>query len=80
MILDGQRRDAIERTAQALADGQLAGIPTETVYGLAANALDDAAVRCIYAAKGRPADHPLIVHVADAARAQDFAAAVPPLA
>jgi L-threonylcarbamoyladenylate synthase len=80
MILDGQRRDAIARTTQALADGQLAGIPTETVYGLAANALDDAAVRRIYAAKGRPADHPLIVHVANAARAQDFAAVVPPLA
>jgi L-threonylcarbamoyladenylate synthase len=80
MMLDGQRRDAIERAAQALAAGELAGIPTETVYGLAANAADDAAVRRIYAAKGRPADHPLIVHVAGAARAQDFAAAIPPLA
>ena len=80
MILDGQRPDAIERTALALAAGELAGMPTETVYGLAANAMDGAAVHRIYAAKGRPADHPLIVHVADAGRAQDFAAGIPPLA
>ncbi|MDR0458348.1 MAG: threonylcarbamoyl-AMP synthase [Burkholderiaceae bacterium] len=78
MILTGP--DAIERTAQALAAGELAGIPTETVYGLAANAADDAAVCRIYAAKGRPAGHPLIVHVASAARARAFAADVPPLA
>ncbi|MDR0479751.1 MAG: threonylcarbamoyl-AMP synthase [Burkholderiaceae bacterium] len=80
MILDGQHGEAIERAAQALASGELVGIPTETVYGLAANAADDVAVRRIYAAKGRPAGHPLIVHVADAARAPDFAAAIPPLA
>ena len=55
---------AIAQAAQALRDGQLAGLPTETVYGLAANAGDDAAVAKIFVAKGRPADHPLIVHVA----------------
>jgi len=80
MILDGQHSDAIEQAAQALATGELVGIPTETVYGLAANAMDDVAVRRIYAAKGRPADHPLIVHIANAASAQNFAAGIPLLA
>ena len=47
-----------------LSEGQLVGFPTETVYGLGANALDEAAVRSIFAAKGRPQDNPLIVHVA----------------
>ena len=47
--------------------GGLVAIPTETVYGLAADASNEAAVRRIFAVKGRPADHPLIVHVAGAA-------------
>lgn len=54
--------DAIER----LRAGGLVGMPTETVYGLAADALNEDAVLAIFAAKGRPADHPLILHVADA--------------
>ena len=54
---------AIAQAAHALREGQLVGLPTETVYGLAANATDDAAVAKIFVAKGRPADHPLIVHV-----------------
>lgn len=49
--------------AKALQDGQLVGMPTETVYGLGADALNESAVRAIFAAKGRPADNPLIVHV-----------------
>ena len=49
--------------ARALREGQLVGMPTETVYGLGANALNEEAVRAIFAAKGRPADNPLIVHV-----------------
>jgi L-threonylcarbamoyladenylate synthase len=49
--------------ADALRAGQLVGMPTETVYGLGANALDPDAVHAIFAAKGRPADNPLIVHV-----------------
>lgn len=68
------------RAAQALADGELVGFPTETVYGLGARADDDVAVAKIYAAKGRPADHPLIVHVASPADAQTFAAEWPPVA
>ena len=57
----------IAHAASLLAAGGLVGMPTETVYGLAANASSQAAVAGIYAAKGRPADHPVIVHLAPAA-------------
>lgn len=80
MILDGQDPKAIDRAARELAGGAIVGMPTETVYGLAADAQSDAAVARIYAAKGRPSDHPLIVHVADAAAVAHFAAAVPDFA
>ena len=80
MVLDGQLPVSIARAADALAAGALVGLPTETVYGLAADAGNDAAVRAIFAAKGRPADHPLIVHVADAAAVARFAGAVPAFA
>ncbi|MBC7699043.1 L-threonylcarbamoyladenylate synthase [Aquabacterium sp.] len=69
--------DAIEQAAQRLADGGLLALPTETVYGLGARADDDAAVARIFEAKGRPSNHPLIVHVANAEAAWQFAAAVP---
>jgi tRNA threonylcarbamoyl adenosine modification protein (Sua5/YciO/YrdC/YwlC family) len=52
-------------------------MPTETVYGLAADALDPAAVNKIFAAKGRPADHPLIVHLPSAEHLPQWAAAIP---
>lgn len=55
--------EALEKAAALLAAGQLVAFPTETVYGLGANALNEAAVRAIFAAKGRPADNPLIIHV-----------------
>lgn len=55
---------ALEKSAQLLKNGEVVGIPTETVYGLAANALDEDAVRKIFVAKGRPSDNPLIVHIA----------------
>ena len=71
---------AIAHAAQALRQGQLVGLPTETVYGLAANATDDAAVARIFEAKGRPADHPLIVHVLSLAQVPLFAAQVPDFA
>lgn len=64
MIVAATDAGAIERAAQTLASGELLGLPTETVYGLAADAGNDTAVGRIYAAKGRPADHPLIVHIA----------------
>ena len=56
-------RDQLQKAADILARGGLVAIPTETVYGLAANALDPEAAKAIYAAKGRPSDNPLIVHV-----------------
>jgi L-threonylcarbamoyladenylate synthase len=64
MIIDGHTPLAIELAANALRSGALIGLPTETVYGLAADACNDEAVTKIYAKKERPIDHPLIVHVA----------------
>ena len=80
MRLDGRDAAAVERAAGWLAAGELVAFPTETVYGLGARADDDAAVARIFAAKGRPANHPLIVHVVDADDAQRFAARLPPVA
>ena len=80
MILPGQDSDAIARAVQTLAAGELLGLPTETVYGLAADAWRDEAVAKIFAAKGRPADHPLIVHVASQAQVPLFASEVPDFA
>jgi L-threonylcarbamoyladenylate synthase len=66
--------------AEIIRRGGLVAFPTETVYGLGANALDAAAVSRIYEAKGRPASSPLIVHVADREMARSIAADWPPLA
>ncbi len=66
----------INQAADRLADGGLVAFPTETVYGLGARADDDAAVAGIFAAKGRPAEHPLIVHLANAEAAAEFSARV----
>jgi L-threonylcarbamoyladenylate synthase len=63
--------------ADLLRQGRLVAFPTETVYGLGANALDSKAVERIYNAKGRPSYNPLIVHVADAAGAREVAAEWP---
>ena len=80
MILDGHNPDHVRAAAQRLVHGQLVGFPTETVYGLGARADDDNAVRLIFEAKGRPADHPLIVHVAQPSEAESFAAVFPEVA
>lgn len=77
MLLDGRSAHDVDQAAQLLARGALVAFPTETVYGLGADAGNDAAVAGIFAAKGRPSDHPLIVHVADAAAVTHFASAVP---
>lgn len=58
-------QEALQAAARLLEAGQLVAFPTETVYGLGANALDEAAVAAIFSAKGRPADNPLIIHVRD---------------
>ncbi|HVM12954.1 MAG TPA: L-threonylcarbamoyladenylate synthase [Egibacteraceae bacterium] len=72
--------EAIAAAADALRAGGLVAFPTETVYGLGADARREDAVRALFAAKGRPADNPLIVHVADADGLPAVAASVPPLA
>ena len=72
-----QQRGEIEEIAALLKSGEVVAIPTETVYGLAANALDPAAVKKIFAAKGRPQDNPLIVHIAEVGALYSVAAEVP---
>ena len=69
--------DAITRAAQQLKAGSLVALPTETVYGLGADATNAAAVARIYEAKGRPADHPLIMHVSEMADISDWADEIP---
>ncbi len=66
--------------AQTIASGELVAFPTETVYGLGADACNDAAIAKIFAAKGRPSDHPLIVHVASPSGVAHFAQSVPAFA
>jgi L-threonylcarbamoyladenylate synthase len=80
MILDGAAPDAIQRAVRALAAGELVAFPTETVYGLGADAGSDAAVARIFEAKGRPSDHPLIVHVGGQEGVSRFASEVPAFA
>ena len=80
MIRPGSEPEAIAEAAQRIRAGALVGFPTETVYGLGADASTDAAVALIFAAKGRPAEHPLIVHVASAAQVADYASDVPEFA
>jgi L-threonylcarbamoyladenylate synthase len=67
----------IAQAVEVLKRGGLVAVPTETVYGLAADASNETAVRAIFAAKGRPADHPVIVHVADASALDAWAREVP---
>jgi L-threonylcarbamoyladenylate synthase len=67
----------IAQAVAALAAGKLCAIPTETVYGLAANALDESAVARVFVAKERPADHPLIVHVATASDVSEWITELP---
>ncbi len=76
MILDinEKHNDHIIQAAQEIKSGGLVAMPTETVYGLAASALDEAAVAGIFALKGRPQDNPLIVHVDSVPMAREIAA------
>lgn len=78
-ITDVRRQsDEIETAAALLRAGEVVAMPTETVYGLAANAFDAAAVAKIFAAKGRPQDNPLIVHISDTEDLYKIARDVPP--
>lgn len=79
-IAPGQSTEAIDRAVALLNTGALIGLPTETVYGLAADADNPEAVRKIFAAKGRPADHPLIVHLGAADLLPRYARDIPDVA
>ncbi len=67
----------LSEAANIIKSGGIVGFPTETVYGLGGNALDPQAVRSIFAAKGRPADNPLIVHLSDFSEAEMYACDIP---
>lgn len=73
----GISAEGIARAGEILRSGGLVAFPTETVYGLGANALDEKAAAKIYAAKGRPSDNPLIVHIAEIEALEEIAAEVP---
>ncbi len=77
IIYSGDDTVSIENSAKVLQQGGLVAFPTETVYGLGANALDADAAAKIYAAKGRPSDNPLIVHIADTRDVYELAEEVP---
>lgn len=78
MTLDAPTPEALGRAAARLRAGALVAFPTETVYGLGGDAANPVAVRRIFAAKGRPADHPVIVHLADTSALGEWAREFPP--
>ena len=75
--IDGVAESALERAGHILRDGGLVAFPTETVYGLGGDALNPESSKKIYAAKGRPSDNPLIVHVADMESVADIVKEIP---
>ncbi len=79
ILLDDSEADLL-KAAEIIKNGGIVGIPTETVYGLGADASDPDAVEKIFTAKGRPADNPLIVHLADFSDAEKYTSAIPELA
>lgn len=79
LIVESDDLDAIEKAGDVAKNGGLVVFPTETVYGLGANALDPTAANRIYQAKGRPSDNPLIVHIHDIAQVKQLALEVSPL-
>ena len=72
-IIKDEEQEKIKKAAEVIASGGLVAIPTETVYGLGADATDESAAKKIYAAKGRPSDNPLIIHVASPEDAEKYA-------
>ena len=80
MLSPQEDESAIKTAADLVLQGEVVGMPTETVYGLAANALNGDAVAKIFRAKGRPQDNPLIVHIADFEQIYDLCPSVPPQA
>lgn len=80
LLADASKKDAIQQAARYLREGSLVAFPTETVYGLGADALNADAVRRIFAAKGRPPDNPLIVHIADGEQLPTLVREIPAVA
>ena len=76
-IISNCTQDVIEKAAKALTDGHLVAFPTETVYGLGADATNEKAVSRIYSVKGRPTDHPLIVHISSINQLDKWAIDIP---
>lgn len=70
----------IEKAGEIIREGGLVAFPTETVYGLGADAMNGAAVKAVYAAKGRPSDNPMIVHIAETGQLAELALEIPPVA
>jgi L-threonylcarbamoyladenylate synthase len=79
-IISNCTQDVIKMAARALKDGHLVAFPTETVYGLGADATNEKAVSRIYSVKGRPTDHPLIVHISSANKLDKWAVDIPEFA
>jgi L-threonylcarbamoyladenylate synthase len=76
-IISNPTQVEIKIAAQALKDGHLVAFPTETVYGLGADATNEKAVSRVYSVKGRPADHPLIVHISSINQLDKWAVDIP---
>ena len=79
-VLRKNNEEDLIKAADMIRSGQIVGIPTETVYGLGADASNENAVRGIFSAKGRPADNPLIVHLADFSHAYEYTSYIPEIA
>ena len=79
-VLLSDRESDLIKAAELIKSGEIVGIPTETVYGLGADASNEEAVAKVFQAKGRPADNPLIVHLADFSQAVDYTKSIPELA
>jgi L-threonylcarbamoyladenylate synthase len=79
-VMLSDTEEDLQRAAAWIQQGEVVGMPTETVYGLAADACNPDAVRKVFAAKGRPADNPLIVHISEMAQLSGLVKEVPPLA
>ncbi|MBS4536455.1 threonylcarbamoyl-AMP synthase [Clostridium sp. D2Q-14] len=77
MIIKSEDLVGLKKAAEILKSGGLVAIPTETVYGLGANALDEEATKKIFIAKGRPQDNPLIVHISDTNQLEDLVLEIP---
>ena len=81
LLIDGENDEiSINRSAEILCNGGIVAIPTETVYGLAASAYDENAIKKVFEAKGRPQDNPLIVHISDMEMLFDVAFDIPEIA